>query len=78
MTARDGAGAVSEQRRGLPVWLVATVLSATVTSVCFSAPFIMHWAWPGLGAGVMMIGNMFLGLILGSAAVIGFFLWKWR
>jgi hypothetical protein len=78
MTAQDGAGAVSENSRRIPVWLVATALAVCVTSVCFSMPFIVHWAWPSLDSGVLMIGNMFLGLILGSAAVIGFFAWKWE
>ena len=78
MTGRDGAGAVSKNPRRLPVWLVATALAVAVTSVCFSMPFIVHWVWPSVDAGVLMIGNMFLGLILGSVAVIGFFVWKWE
>lgn len=53
-------------------------MAVTVSAVMFSLPFIVHWAWPGLDAGLMMIGNMFLGLILGGAAVIGFFHWKWE
>lgn len=77
MTTRGGDGAVSEGARRRPVWLVATALAIAVSAVVLSLPFIVHWAWPGLDSGVLMVGNLFLGMILGLGAVIGFLHWKW-
>jgi hypothetical protein len=64
-------------RRPAP-WLVATLLVVIVALVCFSMPFIVHWAWPTLDSGVLMIGNMFFGMVFGTGAAIGFLWWKWE
>ncbi|WP_416520051.1 hypothetical protein [Streptomyces achromogenes] len=64
-------------RRPAP-WLVATVLAVAVTTVVFSLPFVVHWAWPSLDSDVLMLGNFVLGGLLGVGAVIGFLHWKWE
>lgn len=65
------------ERRPAP-WLVATALFVVVTAVVFALPFVVHWAWPSLDSGILMVGNLFLGGILGAGAVIGFLHWKWE
>lgn len=64
-------------RRPSP-WLVAIALFVAVTAVVFALPFLVHLAWPSLDPDVLMLGNFFLGGLLGMGAVIGFLAWKWE
>lgn len=61
-----------------PVWAVALVITLIVAMVSFSAPFIVSWVWPGVDPTVLMVGNLFFGMILGSAGVLGFLTWRWE
>lgn len=77
MTARGGSAA-SEGARRPAAWLVAVVLAVGVLAVVFSVPYLVHWVWPGVDAGLLAGGNLILGGLLGSGAVVGFLYWKWE
>jgi len=76
MTGRDDS--VVSQTTRKPAWLVATVLAVAVMAVVFSLPYFVHWLWPGLDNGLLMVGNLFLGGLLGVTAVLVFLHWKWE
>ncbi|MFE6126657.1 hypothetical protein ACFQ6Q_00070 [Streptomyces sp. NPDC056437] len=61
-----------------PAWAMALALALGVAMVCLSMPYAVGWVWPGVDPVVLVLGNLFLGMILGSAAVIAFMAWRWR
>jgi hypothetical protein len=52
--------------------LVAVAASVT------AAPYAASWAWPDIDPDLLVVGNLFFGMVLGTAAVIGFMAWLWR
>lgn len=59
-------------------WIVGVTLALLVAAICLSMPFAVQWMWPSVDSTVMILGNLFLGMILGNAAVLGFMAWRWR
>ncbi|MGW5691509.1 hypothetical protein ACWEWX_11260 [Streptomyces asiaticus] len=47
-----------------------------VVAVIFSTPYIVSWVWPSVGSTVLVVGNLFLGMVLGSAGIVGFMAWR--
>lgn len=67
------------QRLGrAPAWGVALGLLLVVLSFNFGVPHLVLWLWPGVDSTVLVLGNLFLGMILGSAAVMAFLVWRWE
>lgn len=61
---------------GKPVWGLALVLLLTVMAVVFGTPYLVLWAFPSMDHGLLYVGNMFLGMFLGAAAVL-VVAWRW-
>ncbi len=59
-------------------WGVALGLALIVLSIDVGVPFLVSWLWPGINSTVLVLGNLFLGMILGSAAVMAFLVWYWE
>ncbi|NJA56719.1 hypothetical protein [Streptomyces sp. NEAU-H3] len=73
MTPQGGA-ALSRRRK----WAIAAILGTLVAAICVGFPFAATSVAPGIDSTVLMVGGAFFGLVLGSAAVIGFMEWTWR
>lgn len=61
-----------------PSWAVVSCLVLLVAAVCVGMPFAVQWVWPSVDPTVMFLGNLFLGMVMGNAAVLGFLAWRWR
>lgn len=59
-------------------WAVGLGLLLAVTASVTAAPYAVSWAWPGVDRDLLVVGNLFFGMILGTAAVLGFMAWLWR
>lgn len=62
----------------IPTWAMAVAIALIVATVTLSAPFVVSWVWPGVDPAVLMVVNLFFGMILGSAGVLGFLAWRWE
>lgn len=63
---------------GAPTWAMVLAITVIVMGVPVLALFAVSWLWPGADPGLVMVCNLFFGMILGSAGVVGFLLWRWE
>ncbi|MFJ2279185.1 hypothetical protein ACIOEZ_34115 [Streptomyces sp. NPDC087866] len=59
-------------------WAVGVGLLVSVAASVTAAPYAVTWAWPGIDPDLLVVGNLFFGMILGTAAILGFMAWLWR
>ncbi|MEU5490276.1 hypothetical protein AB0G98_21375 [Streptomyces sp. NPDC020196] len=59
-------------------WTVGLGLLLTVAASVTTVPYAASWAWPDIDPDLLVVGNLFFGMILGTAAAIGFMAWLWR
>lgn len=61
-----------------PTWSVVVGLVVLVAAVPLALPFVVTWLWPGVAPTLLTLGTLFVGMILGSAAVPAFLWWRWE
>lgn len=59
-------------------WTVGLGLLLAVAASVTVAPYAVSWAWPGIDRDLLVVVNLFFGMILGTAAALGFMAWLWR
>lgn len=58
-------------------WAVGLGLLLAVAVSVTAAPYAASWAWPGIDRDLLVVGNLSFGMILGTAAALGFMAWLW-
>ncbi|MFD3336086.1 hypothetical protein ACFWV1_26080 [Streptomyces sp. NPDC058700] len=59
-------------------WAVGLGLLLSVAASVMAAPYAVTWAWPSIDPSLLAAGSLLFGMVLGSAAVLGFIAWLWR
>lgn len=59
-------------------WAVGVGLLLAVAVSVTVVPYAVSWAWPGIDPGLLVVGNLFFGMALGTGVMLGFMAWLWR
>ncbi|MBJ6623532.1 hypothetical protein [Streptomyces sp. DHE17-7] len=57
-------------------WTVGLVLFLIGGGVPLALPFAVTAVWPGASETVLVVGNLFLGMFLGTGAMLAFMYWR--
>ncbi|MBZ6211689.1 hypothetical protein KVH31_34910 [Streptomyces olivaceus] len=59
-------------------WTVGLVLAAIAAGVPVALPFAVTAVWPGIDETALAVGNLFIGMVLGTGAMLAFMFWRWE
>lgn len=59
-------------------WTVGLVLAVIGAGVPVALPFAVTAICPGIDETVLVVGNLFTGMILGTGAMLAFMFWRWE
>ncbi|WP_053143267.1 hypothetical protein [Streptomyces ambofaciens] len=57
-------------------WTVGLVLVVIGAGIPVALPFAVTAVWPGIDETLLVVGNLFTGMILGTAAMLAFMFWR--
>lgn len=57
-------------------WTVGLVLAAIGVGLPLALPFAVTAVWPQVDETVLVVGNLFAGMILGTGAMLAFMFWR--
>ncbi|MEV5451628.1 hypothetical protein [Streptomyces sp. NPDC052535] len=59
-------------------WTVGLVLAVIGAGVPVALPFAVTAVWPQIDETVLVVGNLFTGMVLGTGAMLAFMFWRWE